>query len=1399
MERLIVPRTVNVVDGEQGRSAPLAEFRSDRAYVLLGDPGAGKTKAFLAECEELADGEFVTARRFIRKSVDRLSDWEGTTLFIDGLDEVRAGRSDARRPLDQILERLERLGSPRFRLSCRAADWLGRNDLQEIVAGAGYRGLGVLHLEPLTGTDVPRILADLGVSDVAGFLDKARDGGLEGLLHNPQSLRLLVEATRDGRWPEDRRGTLALACQKLAREWNEEHRAAQRNTPPMSADRVVLAAGHLSALSLLSGRDLVSLDPLAEGDYLRPEDVPDGDPPALMRAVKSNLFESHPDGGFASPHRQLSEYLAAGFLHSRIEAGVPVRRVMALMTGNDGIVVTELRGLAAWLAAFDRASRLVLVESDPVGVALYGDVSSFRGDEMEHLLYSLAEKADEVQPWEWPAAALTALINEHSVAVLTRYLKEEDRTEGRQRAVGLLLHALSRAGGARPCLQSLERAIRDATWEPGVRKFAMRALLYHSEDEASSTLIQLLDDLRDGQVEDGDGDLMGALLDHLYPAYLGPERVWDYLVPVGSPDYIGTYRLFWSAHLPKRTTGKHLVTLLGCLGERGDVFGNQRGEGWVHRVIQKLVHRAMDHAGDHVSASTLYDWLELIDFEEIHSTMAGTGEYLGVCKWLADRPELQKELALEGLHRRVGIDGAVSRAEHKGHGDRDCSAHADADDAHYHALQIRWAIFRAGAPDDFAPWCMQQAVAIDDTNPVVARILLDWSRPWGPEDSGSGLTVEEVRRATRGLAVLEEEATRLLEGQKKSEAREAEMRYREEEDEYRRERRREREKFITHVRKYATELRKGRCPSGLLHRIAVAYHDFFYEQRDATPRQRVLELLQGHRDLADAAIQGFRCVVDRDDLPTLREVIRLNEQKLISHYALPVLAGLDADPDLLKSLGPGETARAAALYYLTPLNVPGHPAWYRWALENKPEPIAEALLKVTRSRVRRRRDCLYLWDFARNAACRSVARLVAVPLLRAFPTRCTEPQISALHAVLLAALRWRVDGLEEFVDRRAAKSDLDVSQRALWLAAGLLLSPERYVPRIVDFLEDGEETRSRGIVRLLAPTEMDQLPMPWSTGALAAMIRLLGSRYSPWRPEGSGMASVVDEDRWKVERLISFWATTLASRPDRTASEALHSLVEHPTLDPWHFMLKDRRDEQLVARRDTNFAVPDLRAVQQTLANAEPSNPADLAALVADRLEQLGRDIRHGTTDDWRQFWNEDEYGRPTKPKREESCRDALLSDLRKLLPSGVDPQREAVYARGNKSDIRVFFDGHAIPVEIKKDYNPKLWRAIANQLIPQYTIAPESSGFGIFLVLWFGQGKTPLPPTGRRPKTPEELCARLEEQLTGPYRHKISVIVIDVSTGVQHPPAELKGTVAIHGDIVAPAIPEEDWEMLRE
>ena len=94
---------------------PLSEFRSAAAYVLLGDPGAGKTRAFQRESGELGDGaKMVSARDFLTFDVENRPEWWQKTLFIDGLDEERAGKKDLRSVLDDLRNRLDRLGRPRF-------------------------------------------------------------------------------------------------------------------------------------------------------------------------------------------------------------------------------------------------------------------------------------------------------------------------------------------------------------------------------------------------------------------------------------------------------------------------------------------------------------------------------------------------------------------------------------------------------------------------------------------------------------------------------------------------------------------------------------------------------------------------------------------------------------------------------------------------------------------------------------------------------------------------------------------------------------------------------------------------------------------------------------------------------------------------------------------------------------------------------------------------------------------------------------------------------------------------------------------------------------------------------------------------------------------------------------
>ena len=1341
---IVVPRTVTLVGDASDRSRPLEDLRSERAYVLLGDPGAGKSTAFEKEAEVTPDGLLVRARTFTRRSFERHLEWRGKTLFIDGLDEVRAGSPDARAPIDETVDRLQRLGSPDFRLSCRSADWLGRSDLEQIVSTAGYEGTKTLHLEPLGDEDIRTLAKNLCGGDSRVFLDEARDRGLGGLLRNPHLLELLVRAVRDGNWPDGRLATFEQACEMWLRECNEEHRAANRNAPPVSVEETLDAAGHLCALMLLSDRDYASLDETGNGDSLPLSDVRAGAREgygfALRRALRSPLFVEHEVGRRIPAHRQTAEFLAARHLSTRIDSGLPASRVLALMAGFDGIVVPELRGLAAWLAACSPSARPALFGTDPVGVALYGDARAFTVDDRERLLRAFAERADEIQLWDWPEAALVSLVDAHTPRILATYLSGDDRSEGTQEVVYLLLNAFYRAPDPLPGGTGLVAAIRDGSWRRHVRSMALRALVRRREHDSTcfADLLSLLDDLRDGQVGDRDHELLGLLLWYLYPDHIRPEEVWDYLLTDDLP-MSGSYGFFWRRRFVENT-GELAPRVMDAIARSDSEWRLTDTDDRVWQVVPQLVYGALRAEGDDAAPARLFDWLETIGLEEFFSGHR-SNRLSEIREWLASRPHIQKEVALEGL------------ARYEGH-----------EDYGYRWWCVRLAVFGADTPDDFAEWSLRQAVEAADSHPEIALQLLVWSGPWKQAEADPGLSVTQVRAATAEFPALRAEVERLASPVSAPSV----ATVREEEAEYGTAAERERAEVVSAAREQLEQLRDGTCAPALLNRLALAYHNPFDDQPGADPPSRLLELLDGDRELAQAAQEGFQRVLDRDDLPSLRDLIRLDEKKRMSFFALPLLAGLDLlGRAALEGRNWDDVLRAVGLYYLgsVTLNRPRPPAWYDTARQSHPELVAEALVKVTRSRIRAKKSCDYLWPLPRDEAYREVARRAVPKLWRAFPTKCTEPQISALRELLRAGLRWNVDGIGEVVLQRL-DADLDVAQRALWLSAGLFESPEEYAPAVVSFVEGGEEPRCRHIVDFLFPhDDAGRLSMEWETPALQALIALVGSQYSPWVPEPGPFSFRMGGDgRMRAERLIRWLTSTLSARTDEASVAALQALATDAAVEAWHDLLRQSLDEQMVARRSAVFSIPSLRAVQRTLASGVPANAADLSALTAAALEEIACYVRDGNTDGWRQFWDESPASEGPRPMHENRCRHRLLDALRPKLPRGVDAQAEGHYAEDKRADIRVSYADFAIPVEIKKNDHPRVWSAARDQLEANYTRDPDSGGYGIYLVLWFGRDRTPVPSSGRRPETAAAFEQHLLAAIGTEHTNKISAVVIDVS-----------------------------------
>ncbi len=1350
-------------------SRPIEEWNEKAALVLLGPPGAGKTTVFKDEAERQG-GCWVTARDFL--TFDNNPEWCDTTLFIDGLDESRAGTTDGRTPLDSIRAKLDRMEHPRFRLSCREADWFGASDRDHLKKVASDGTITVVRLEPLNDQEAREMLTIFGIEEPGNFIDWAKSKGLKGLLTNPQSLKMLAIAVGSNNvWPDSRLQAFDMACRTiLLVEHNVEHQVAQADHSSVSD--LMDVSGRLCAIQLLTGAVGYSLSGNdSNRGLLGLDSVTGQDRANLLRCLKSKLFEAPIQDQRVPVHRQIAEFLAARYLAGVVDNGLPVGRVFALITGFDGAVVSELRGLLAWFAAHSKPSRVEAVARDPLGTVLNGDTSNFSSREKYSLLQGLQREADTnpnfVRTLQLDSQ-LGDLVSSDMKDKYCRILTAPSRDDHWQAFVVILIEAL-RFGERIPELADpLMTLLRDDKWWPRIRLRAIESFIRHRGNDTSTfnELKALTADIYADKVPDHNDELLGYLLFTLYPKTIPETEIMQYLRFPRRYNYYLEYEYFWIGFLPENSTIDQLVVLLDKLAER---YGSFVSEDQVHalpidfirRLVMSLLARYLRLSEDEVDSTRLFHWLGPLTHASDWTNDGGIDEeeFKYTRNWLENHLSVWKTLLT------MGLKGCIGRCENsQTYGFADCMRKEE-----------HGRLLGAEPPLDFGIWCVDQAIGIEDTNAVewllgkivvslhYGRFNKDFSRKVVSDRLAGHVSLQSIfeRRMNEFEAIDSEINVSRHHRYTRFKA--------------------DQPDWHSQVKPHEGKLRENTASPELLCELAKVYFGG-YSIRGDSPRGRLSALLAEDVNLVEAVLCGFRKTIERDDLPSDRQIIQLGTSKRTHHLAYPFMAGLEeitrTAPSGEIGLGEKQLRLALAVHYTVPmwptLRQPAGrpPRWFGWLLSNRPDVVANVLAKSALSKLRNGAESpAGLQELAHSTDHSTVAALVTISLLQKFPVRCTSNQLSSLNHLLLAARHHcEVESLLEVINRKHNHRSMNVAQRVHWLVAGLCIAPETYVDRLDSYATAGERRirfLEEAVTRQFAPSR--DLQCQQSVPALKLLIRLIGSSSKPhsYSTDDSDEGDMVRPEMssaFQVRALIE----RLAKISTADSSHALEALSSDENLSPWHSLLLDATFRQKALNREADFTYADLTQVLATLDRGAPANAADLAALTLEHLQQISINVRDSNASNWRQYWNVDQYNRPLTPRPEDACRDALLPDLRnRLLQLGIEVQPEARYADDKRADIRVSYGRYNVPIEVKRSCNRSLWSAIRKQLKSRYIRDPGTGGYGIYIVFWFGDTEDcrPTPSlTGLRPADSQELQNLLTSTLSADEQLKIRICVIDVT-----------------------------------
>jgi hypothetical protein len=1354
-------RTVTEVTLDFNESSPIAlsEIAELPCFVLLAEPGMGKTSVFETMANQQS-AQYITADNFLIINSSQLK--SDTYWYIDALDEATdiAGKT----VINAVRGRISEFSLQRFRLACRAADWNFIRDSEDIAFVAPNNSCKSFVLNPLGTDQIKSLLQAEGITKSDEFIHQFGLHYPYALLGNPQTLKIFLSAFKenDNLFPATKQEAYKSACSAMLRELND------RKNRDGQTSELLNAAGWLSAILLLSNKEGICAEsstgnlssgfiPLNDVRFNAAEtSLPTMD--SVKTVLKRRVFES--SNGCSKPiHRTIAEFLAAQYLTQRIADGLSPSRLSALLLIEGKTLVSNLRGLAGWLASMCEPMLEKILAADPQAVLNYGDLELLNSAARKRLIQELSSSHNFSYSVDVVAreASFGALVQDDMQAFLKEWLSDysnapsgESNSESQATVARVLLNALRLRRLHKAWGPLLESVVRNDSLKIDIRLRALDAMRTGLNDW-QKIVIPLLNDINQQKLPDPSSKLLSRALEHLYPVYVTPSEVFKYAAtsfkncPGSSTDGFFTFDL---NQLTKTTEILELVCALSNYYSDYDFYGHVDHQDWrTHLSVGDVIAKAILEFGTQVSVATLAQWHEWgIDGYARKPLLVDSPKCrLAISEWQTNHTDLVLKVIayrLDSLEQyRKCTDVIIPESVRRAMG----------------SFWLQQALEKSVNQNEKAIYCLRNACRQIEQYGVETDITLD-----------------TITSTISAISLLANELPKLLVCDLGSQ--DSKMFRKTAQSQLRQKNRQEKEaeKIETYFTFLRHNIEKIRNAELLDYLYNAAWADLSerkagYVSSDMS--SAISQRLKNEQALRDATDFGYVNSVDRLVELDVKTIRQSRIKKTIFYLELPSLLGAEIlfakNPEAFFQLADKQLG-TLLLFSFGQNTVAG---WVEILAQRRPNFFCEIWLEHAKwSLLKTDRDMPFLRSVVLSSTMKSVASLAMPRLLAAFPVKFPERNLYDFLFILAgAAANGDPKSISDILLKRLTKKSASLIQRTYLLMAGLFVDDVRFVPLIENALAVKEIT-TVPVLGFVSFFKFGQRGFSVFSAknipplAAESLIKILAPLIDSEEPSGMHLTTPLDDARDFLKQLFRRLGDDFSDQTTGVFNRLLAQDLGH-----WQSWCTGVHQHRHTKKLNCEFNIPAFSAVVETLACRAPTNPSDLMAICTDLLSEYQANLKNSDLSDINSFWATDTNGK--KPKNphhpEPQCRNAIAQWLRpKLQPLRVSLSIEAAYGDQAQSDMQLLFIPDAkpefmLPIEVKGDWHPELFTAAENQLYKKYSTNPRSNGNGIYLVLWTG------PKTLQ--KVRYDTYFSLQTALTNDLKDKsncsgIQVFVLDIS-----------------------------------